>query len=125
MVGLIALDLVLRIVLARMMDVAFVVDVPGAHPNDVAADPAGLGIPGYVIADFESLRHEFILFRSQIHAHVQVIHFAVVDPGRPRGYNLRRHRAHRAPAIPGMGSLQSNEVEPVTELVEVHLESVI
>ncbi len=58
MIGLIALDLVLRIVLFRMMDIAFVVDVPGVHPNDVAADAACFGIPSYVVADFECLRHD-------------------------------------------------------------------
>jgi hypothetical protein len=32
------------------------------HPYDVAADAAGLGIPGYVVADLKCLRHELILF---------------------------------------------------------------
>ena len=58
MIGLIALDLVLRIVLARVMDVAFVVHVGRMHLYDMAADPASFGVPGYVIADFECLRHE-------------------------------------------------------------------
>ena len=61
MIGLIALNLVLRIILARMMDVAFVVHVCRVHPHDMAADPASFGIPGYMIADFECLRHEPIL----------------------------------------------------------------
>jgi hypothetical protein len=62
MIGFIAFDLVLRIVLARMMDIAFVVHVPRVHPNDVAADLASFGIPGYAVADFECLRHELMLF---------------------------------------------------------------
>lgn len=60
-IRVIALDLVLRIILARMMDVAFVVHVRRIHPYDMAADPASFGVPGYVIADFECLRHEFML----------------------------------------------------------------
>jgi hypothetical protein len=61
MIGLIALDLVLRITLARMMDIALVVHVRRVHPYDMAADPASLGIPGNMILDFECLRHELIL----------------------------------------------------------------
>ena len=62
MIGLIALDLVLRIVLARMMDIAFVIRVPRVHPYDAAADPTSFGIPGYVVADFECPCHELMLF---------------------------------------------------------------
>jgi hypothetical protein len=39
-IRLIAFDLVLRIVLARMMDVAFVVHIARMHLHDMAADPA-------------------------------------------------------------------------------------
>jgi hypothetical protein len=59
MIGLVAFDLVLRIILARMMDVAFVVHVARMDPHDTAADPASFGIPTYVIADFEFLCHVF------------------------------------------------------------------
>lgn len=62
MIGLVALDLVLRIVLARMMDIAFVVRVPRVYPYDAAADPTSFGIPGYVVADFECPCHELMLF---------------------------------------------------------------
>lgn len=61
MIGLIALDLVLRIILTRMMDIAFVVHVARVHPYDMAADPASFGIPGYMVADFECMRHELML----------------------------------------------------------------
>src|SRR6185312_14439206 len=58
-VGLAALDFVLWIVLARVVDVSLVVDVLGMHFDDRAADMACLGIPGYPIADLESsLRHQ-------------------------------------------------------------------
>lgn len=60
-VRLIALDLVLRIVLARVMGVTLVVHIPRMHPNDMASDPASFGIPGYVISTLESLCHELML----------------------------------------------------------------
>src|ERR1043166_3713143 len=49
-VGLVALDLVLRLILAGVVDVAFVIHVLGVHPDDAAADAPGLGIPADVIA---------------------------------------------------------------------------
>lgn len=56
-VGFVAFDLVLWIVLARMMDIAFVVHVARMHPHDMTTDAAGFGIPTYVIADSEFLSH--------------------------------------------------------------------
>src|SRR6185312_2000084 len=44
-VGLVALDLVLRLGLARVMDVALPVDVEGMHAQDAAANPARLRVP--------------------------------------------------------------------------------
>jgi hypothetical protein len=55
--GLVALDFILRIILARVMSVSLVVDVFGMHFDDLAADMAGLRVPGHVIADFEPFRH--------------------------------------------------------------------
>ena len=55
MIRLFALDLVLRVVAARVMNVALVVHVPGVHAHDSAADPPGFGILAYVIPDFEIL----------------------------------------------------------------------
>lgn len=60
-IGLITLDLVLRIVLTCVMDVAFVVHIARMHSHDVATDPTSLGIPGHVIANFECLSHELML----------------------------------------------------------------
>ena len=60
-IGLVAFDLVLWIVLARMMDIAFVVQVARVHPHDTAAYSASFGIPSYVIADFECLCQYVIL----------------------------------------------------------------
>ena len=53
MVRLVALDLVLRLVLAGMVDVALVVDVPRVHAEDMAAHAPGLGIPADVVAALE------------------------------------------------------------------------
>jgi hypothetical protein len=53
MIGLVALDLVLWIIRARVMDITFVVHVPGVQANNMAADPASFGIPAHVIARFE------------------------------------------------------------------------
>jgi hypothetical protein len=54
MIGLVALDLVLWIIRARVMEITFVVHVPGVHANNMAADLASFGIPAHVIARFES-----------------------------------------------------------------------
>jgi hypothetical protein len=56
-IGLITPDLVLRIILARMMDVAFVVHIRGVHLADPTPDATSLGAPAHVIADFERLCH--------------------------------------------------------------------
>ncbi len=58
MIGFVAFNLVLWIVCARVMDIAFVVHIPRVHAHDTAADPAGFGIPTHVIANFEYLRHD-------------------------------------------------------------------
>src|SRR6516162_1402296 len=52
---LVTLDLILRILAARVMDVSLVAYVPGVHAHDTAAYPPGFGIPAHVIPDFEIL----------------------------------------------------------------------
>jgi hypothetical protein len=59
MVGLGALDLVLRNVRARMMSIAAVIEVAGMHAEDRAADAPRLGIPAHAIMDLEALRHGY------------------------------------------------------------------
>jgi hypothetical protein len=54
-VGLVAFDLVLRLVPARVVDVALDLDVPRVHAQDMAAHAAGLGIPAHVVADPKGL----------------------------------------------------------------------
>jgi hypothetical protein len=56
-IRLIAFDFVLWIILARVMDIAFVFHVFGVHPHDFAPDPAGFRIPAHMRADFEPLGH--------------------------------------------------------------------
>jgi hypothetical protein len=56
-IGLAALDFILRIVLARVMGISLVIDVVRMNFDDRAADMAGFRIPGHVIADFEPFRH--------------------------------------------------------------------
>src|SRR5262245_1172776 len=56
-VGLLALDLVLRVVLARMVDVSLPVHVFRMHLDDPAADASGLRVPGHMIAHLELFRH--------------------------------------------------------------------
>ena len=41
-IGLIALDFVLRIIFARMMDVTLVIQIIRMHPYDTATDTSGL-----------------------------------------------------------------------------------
>jgi hypothetical protein len=56
-IGLVAFDLVLRIILRAVMDVTLVVEVAGVNGDNGPRDAAGLGIPTDVIADLESFRH--------------------------------------------------------------------
>jgi hypothetical protein len=57
MVGLAALDLVLRRLGARVMRVALVIEVVGMNPDDRAADATGFRVPPDPISHLESLRH--------------------------------------------------------------------
>ena len=63
-IGLVAFDLVLWIILARVMDVALVVHVARMYPHDTTADSAGLRVPTYVITDFEGFRHKLMLLSN-------------------------------------------------------------
>jgi hypothetical protein len=70
MVCFIAFYFVLRLVLAGVMRVPLVIDVLRMDLDNPAADMPGLGIPGDVVADFESLSH-LILPNAQSHKPVQ------------------------------------------------------
>ena len=66
MIGLVAFYLVLWIISARVMDVAFVIYVLGVDPHDTAANPPSLGIPGYVIADPKRFCHDTLKYRAEV-----------------------------------------------------------
>lgn len=57
MVGFIAFDFILRLIWSGVMRVSFVIYVLGMDLDNFPADMSGLGIPGDVIADFETFRH--------------------------------------------------------------------
>jgi len=57
-IGLVAPDLVLRVIRAGVVRVSLVVEIPGVHLDDGAADVAGFRVPGDVVADFEFGWHE-------------------------------------------------------------------
>jgi hypothetical protein len=59
--GRVAFDLVLGIILARVMRISFVVDVFRVNLDDLAADSTSFGIPANVVAHFESGRHDELL----------------------------------------------------------------
>ena len=58
MIGLAALDLVLRQLGAGTMNVALVVEVACMNPNDCAADATGFRVPLDPISNFELFSHE-------------------------------------------------------------------
>ena len=57
MIRLAALDLVLWIVRARTVGIAFDLELVSMHAGDRAADAPRLGIPAHAIMGFEDLRH--------------------------------------------------------------------
>ena len=57
MIRLAALDLVLWIVRARVVGIAFDLELASMHASDCAADAPRLGIPAHAIMGLEALRH--------------------------------------------------------------------
>ena len=57
MIRLATLDYVLRIVRARMVRIAFDLELASMYAGDHAADTPRLGIPAHAIMDLEALRH--------------------------------------------------------------------
>ena len=57
MVSLVARDFILWVILTRMVRVSLVVNILAMHLGD-AANLAGFRIPGHMIANLESLRHD-------------------------------------------------------------------
>lgn len=73
-IGLVALDLILRIILARVMDVSFVVRIFRVNLNDPATDAARLGVPANVIAHFEPDRHGQLVGAARWTSSLKVSH---------------------------------------------------
>lgn len=55
--GFVALNFILGIIGTSVMGISFVIDVFCMYLDDLAADLAGLRVPGHVIADLESFAH--------------------------------------------------------------------
>lgn len=68
-----ALDFILRIVVARVVGMPFVVEIFGVYLDDCAADMPGFRIPCHMIADLEPF--PIMNLRSR---------FEVAVPGAPR-----------------------------------------
>jgi hypothetical protein len=66
MIGLIALDLVLRIVLASVVSITFVIQIFGVHFHNPATDTAGLQVPDYAIPSFHRCGHSCFAVASAI-----------------------------------------------------------
>jgi len=61
----VALDLMLTIILARMVDVSLIIHILRVHFHNPAADVSCLRVPGHVIANFERVRQGAIAQSSQ------------------------------------------------------------
>jgi hypothetical protein len=61
----VALDLMLTVILARMVDVSFIFHILRVHFHNPAADVSCLRVPGHVIANFERVRQGAIAQSSQ------------------------------------------------------------
>lgn len=55
MIGFVAFDLILRVILAGVMDIALAINVTRMYPHIMDAAPPRLGIPGHVITGSERL----------------------------------------------------------------------
>ena len=52
-IGLVALDLILRIIRIGVVRVSLIIDICCMHFDDRSADVPGLRVPGYMISDFK------------------------------------------------------------------------
>ena len=69
----VALNLVLRLILARMNLVAFELDLGGDFPYDRAAHSAGLRIPTDMFSHFEALHRRHRIYPFAQPNHIPVI----------------------------------------------------
>ena len=66
MVGFIALDFILRLIWAGMVNVTFVSNVTPMHFDNFPTNPASFRIPTYMIANLEGLTHGSIQLRTSV-----------------------------------------------------------
>ena len=59
-IRLVALDFILGLVRTGVMGMALVVHIFGMDLYDLSTDPARLRVPGYMVANFESLAQLFL-----------------------------------------------------------------
>src|SRR5699024_9624241 len=96
-IGLVALDFVLRLVLAAAAHMALVFDILRVNPGDCAADPAGFGVPAHVITDFETMTHDQASSLYWIDRYANC----------PRACMVRRAQWGWTPLMPGVGGTAS------------------
>ncbi len=66
MIGFIALDFILRLIRAGMVNVTFVGNVTPMHFDNFSTNPASFRIPTYMIANLERLTHGSIQLRTSV-----------------------------------------------------------
>jgi hypothetical protein len=66
MIGFVALDFVLWLIPAGMVNVTFVGNVTSMHFDNFSTHPAGFRIPTYMIANLERLDHRWVLLRTSV-----------------------------------------------------------
>src|SRR5258708_33688894 len=86
MIGLVALDFILRIIRRSTVNVAFIIDGSFMHFNDLSAHTSSFRIPAYVIANLERLGHCSVLVHSWSAAYSK----AACDAKSTSGYNIDR-----------------------------------
>src|SRR5437773_6933333 len=102
-IGLVALDFILWLSLARVVGVPFVIHVFHVHLDDSPADVPSLRVPGYVIAHLERSLHDGPprIGRHQLSLELQASRHSLIaaDRGTPsvrrRRCALRRARRRR------------------------------
>jgi hypothetical protein len=91
MIRSVAFDLVLWIVRARVVDIPFVVNIPGVHAHDATPDPASFGIPTDVVTNVEYLRHAEFPSLEAVSVGLNRTSHEPSSPGLSRRPRLLRH----------------------------------
>jgi hypothetical protein len=73
MIGFVAFDFILRLILAGVAGMASVIGIADMDLDDPATDMSSLGIPGNVIADLEVFAHSGLPRQGQTPYHIMRI----------------------------------------------------